>query len=51
MEALWDSITHTGTEVKSPTWHKSILEKRQRKIASGKATYLTLSQLKEKLAK
>lgn len=51
MEALWDSMTLTSVEVKSPIWHKQVLARRRKKIAAGKATYLTLTQLKEKLAK
>ncbi len=50
MEALWDSMTAEGSAVKSPTWHKTVLAERRSKIASGKATYVSLAQLKAKLA-
>lgn len=49
MEALWRSITAENPEPRSPSWHKKVLEQRRRKIAGGKATYLTLGQLRDKL--
>jgi Putative addiction module component len=35
----------------SPAWHKKILEKRLAKIEAGKGKFLTLAQLKKRLAK
>jgi Putative addiction module component. len=32
MEALWDSLTHESTEIKSPTWHSDVLSERKEKI-------------------
>jgi hypothetical protein len=35
----------------SPRWHKTVLKNRLAKVETGKAAFLTLDQLKEKLAK
>ena len=32
MEELWDSLCHEENEIKSPEWHKNILESRREKI-------------------
>jgi len=46
MEALWDSLLHEETEIKSPEWHRGILEERKRKIQSGEAKFISLEELK-----
>ena len=51
MELLWRSMTDAPEKVKSPAWHKTILQKRLAKIESGKAEFLTIAQLKKRLAK
>ena len=48
MEALWDSLTHESTEVKSPAWHGDVLSKRKEKIKNGNAEFLSLEELKLK---
>ena len=48
MEALWDSLTHESTEIKSPEWHGDVLSKRKEKIESGDANFLSLEELKSK---
>ena len=35
----------------SPAWHKTILQKRLAKVEAGKGEFLTLAQLKKRLAK
>jgi putative addiction module component (TIGR02574 family) len=51
MELLWSSLATVPEKVESPAWHKKILTKRLAKIKSGKAEFLTLAQLKKRLAK
>ncbi len=51
MELLWSSIAAEPDKVESPAWHKKILEKRLAKVEAGKAEFLTLAQLKKRLAK
>lgn len=46
MEALWDSLLYENGEIESPEWHEKILEKRKAKIKSGKAKFISLSELK-----
>jgi putative addiction module component (TIGR02574 family) len=46
METIWDSLLYEETEIDSPEWHSDILEKRKRKIESGKAQFLSLEELK-----
>jgi putative addiction module component (TIGR02574 family) len=46
MEAIWDSLLYEDGEIESPYWHEKILEKRKAKIKSGKAKFISLSELK-----
>ena len=48
MEALWDSLTHESTEIKSPAWHSDVLSERKEKIKNGSATFISLDELKNK---
>ena len=48
MEMLWDELCHHAQELESPTWHREVLEKRQILIGEGRATYLTLDELKQR---
>jgi putative addiction module component (TIGR02574 family) len=51
MELLWRSLSAEPDKLESPTWHKKILTKRLAKIESGKGEFLTVAQLKKRLAK
>lgn len=51
MELLWRSISAQPEKLQSPAWHKKILEKRLAKIKAGKGEFLTLAQVKKRLAK
>ena len=51
MELLWRSMSAQPEKLQSPTWHKKILDKRLSKIEVGKGKFLTLAQLKKRLAK
>jgi putative addiction module component (TIGR02574 family) len=51
MELLWRSLSAEPDKLQSPAWHKKILAKRLAKIESGKAQFLTVAQLKKRLAK
>lgn len=48
MEALWDSLIHEDSEIKSPKWHQPTLEARKQKIEEGKAEYLSIEELRSK---
>jgi putative addiction module component (TIGR02574 family) len=51
MELLWRSISAAPDKLESPSWHKKILTKRLAKIEAGKGEFLTVAQLKKRLAK
>jgi putative addiction module component (TIGR02574 family) len=51
MELLWRSMAREPERVESPTWHKKILARRLAKVEAGKGEFLTLAQLKRRLAK
>jgi len=46
MEALWDSLIYDNGDIETPDWHEEILEERKNKISSGKAKFISLSELK-----
>jgi len=46
MEELWDSILYEDGQIESPEWHNQILEERKSIISSGKAKFISLSELK-----
>jgi putative addiction module component (TIGR02574 family) len=50
MELLWDSLSHQS-DLESPTWHKTVLDARRKKIASGKAKFYSLDEVKRRLLK
>jgi hypothetical protein len=39
-----------GKRLQSPHWHKTVLENRLAKVEAGKAQFLTIEQLKKRLA-
>jgi putative addiction module component (TIGR02574 family) len=48
MEALWDSFSVELENIKSPKWHEEILAARGEKIESGKANFISITELKAK---
>lgn len=46
MEEIWDSFIFEKSDIESPEWHKKILNERRVNIASGKAKFITLDELK-----
>jgi putative addiction module component (TIGR02574 family) len=51
MELLWEAISASPAKVMSPKWHGEVLNRRMAKVKAGKATFLTVQQLKARLAK
>lgn len=51
MELLWRSISAEQGKLKSPTWHKTVLQKRLAKVEAGKGKFLSIAQLKQRLAR
>lgn len=46
METLWDTLVQEEAEVKSPEWHREVLQERKRKIESGEAEFISLEKLR-----
>jgi hypothetical protein len=51
MELLWRSMTGEPDKLESPAWHGKVLAQRLAKVKAGKGEFLTLTQLKQRLAK
>jgi putative addiction module component (TIGR02574 family) len=49
MELLWDRLVRDAEAVDSPSWHGEILEGRLEKIREGKATFLSLDEVRRRL--
>lgn len=48
IEMIWESIS-SSEDVQSPEWHRKILKSREDKVATGRAKFLKLSEVKERL--
>jgi putative addiction module component (TIGR02574 family) len=51
MELLWESISASPEKLASPAWHGEVLKRRLAKVKAGKGSFLTIQQLKARLAK
>ena len=51
MELLWRSMADEPEKLESPGWHKKVLTRRLAKVEAGKGEFLTIAQLKKRLAK
>jgi len=51
MELRWRSIACGPEKLAVPDSHKKVLAKRLAKVAAGKGEFLTIAQLKQRLAK
>jgi putative addiction module component (TIGR02574 family) len=51
MELLWRSLSATPDKLESPSWHKKVLQQRLAQVEAGKGKFLTLAQLKKRLAR
>lgn len=49
MEALWQSLSTTASEVTSPEWHGEILAERDRLTASGDEVFIDWEIAKRQL--
>ncbi len=51
MEAIWRSLSKQDDQVPVPDWHKQLLDERERQIDSGKAKFISLEEMKERVRK
>jgi putative addiction module component (TIGR02574 family) len=49
LESVWDSLCHQSGDVRSPEWHREVLEERKRRLTSGQATVSPWSEAKARL--
>ena len=50
MELLWRSFSGSEDKVPSPDWHAEVLSERLAKVEAGEGQFLTISELKARLA-
>ncbi|MCA9196796.1 MAG: addiction module protein [Planctomycetales bacterium] len=51
MERLWDDVCRESGDVRSPEWHRAVLEDRVHRLASGTASVSSWADAKERLLK
>jgi putative addiction module component (TIGR02574 family) len=51
MELIWRSLAADAESIASPQWHKTVLQSRLAKVEAGKGKFLTVAQLRKRLAK
>ncbi len=49
MEKLWDDLCRDPESIPSPTWHKDVLEAREKEINEGKAKFASFNKAKERI--
>ena len=51
IELLWASVSRKESQVSSPSWHGNVLNARREKVENGQETFLSLSELRDRLRK
>jgi putative addiction module component (TIGR02574 family) len=51
MEAIWQSLSKDEDKIPVPEWHKRVLDERQVRIDTGKAKFISLEAMKERVRK
>ena len=49
MEKLWEDLCRDPEAVPSPTWHKDVLEAREKDINEGKAKFSSFDRAKKRI--
>jgi putative addiction module component (TIGR02574 family) len=49
LERVWDSLCSKSGDVRSPDWHRDVLETRKRRLEEGRATVSSWSEAKARL--
>jgi len=49
IEKLWDDLCRDPETIPSPTWHKDVLEAREKEINQGRAKFTSIDRAKEKI--
>ena len=51
MEALWNDLSKTDTEVESPPWHQDLLRETEARVAAGQERIADWETAKKELGK
>ena len=51
LETVWDNLCHESGDVKSPDWHRAVLDERTRRLETGNATVSPWAEAKARLLK
>ena len=49
IEKVWESLTRKDEDFTSPAWHGEVLQSRLAAIQDGKASFLSLEEVKQRL--
>jgi putative addiction module component (TIGR02574 family) len=49
LESVWDSLCKKSGDVRSPQWHREVLEERKRRLESGEAKVVPWGEAKGRL--
>ncbi len=49
METIWDDLCKKDENIVSPSWHKDILEEREKAIENGKEEFIDWSEAKKQI--
>ena len=49
METIWDDLCKKDENIVSPSWHKDILDEREKAIESGKEEFIDWSEAKRQI--
>jgi len=49
LDALWENLSQGEGETESPAWHGEVLAEREKSIAEGTASFLTVEEARAEL--
>jgi len=49
MEKLWEELCRDPESIPSPTWHKDVLDAREKEINEGKAKFTSFDRAKKRI--
>ena len=49
MEIIWEDLCKKAESIPSPSWHKDILEEREKVIENGKEEFIDWSEAKKQI--
>lgn len=49
LETVWESLCNKSGDVRSPEWHREVLETRKRRLEDGQATVSRWTEAKARL--